>query len=194
MSSSNIIDGINYGPLASLIGHWQGDKGKDIAPEPDGTEENLFYETILYEAIGDVTNAEMQVLAVLRYHQVVTRKSTNKVFHNETGYWSWDSKNGQITHSLTIPRGVCVLAGGEATIGDDGATKIQVEANIDSQDWGIIQSPFMQKNARTIGFKQNVSVHNQSMHYKETTILEIYGKRFDHTDENTLTKNKGTSD
>lgn len=188
MSSSRIIDGINYGPLASLIGHWQGNKGKDIAPEPDGSEENLFYETILYEAIGDVTNAEKQALAVLRYHQVVTRKSNDKIFHNETGYWSWDPKTGQITHSLTIPRGVCLLAGGEATTHDDGSTKFQVSANIDSQEWGIIQSPFMQENARTISFQQTISIQNKTMNYQETVVLEIYGKRFDHTDENTLTK------
>lgn len=26
---------VNYGPLTGLIGSWQGDKGIDLAPEPD---------------------------------------------------------------------------------------------------------------------------------------------------------------
>ena len=34
---------IDYGPLAALIGTWEGDKGVDVAPEPDGTEEKLYY-------------------------------------------------------------------------------------------------------------------------------------------------------
>ena len=33
---------IDYGPLALLIGTWEGDKGVDIAPEPDGTENNPY--------------------------------------------------------------------------------------------------------------------------------------------------------
>jgi hypothetical protein len=32
MSEHTIIDGINYGPLAALIGSWEGDKGIDRAP------------------------------------------------------------------------------------------------------------------------------------------------------------------
>lgn len=31
---------INYGPLTELIGVWKRDKGIDVAPEPDGTENN----------------------------------------------------------------------------------------------------------------------------------------------------------
>ena len=48
MSESTIIEGISYGPLAALAGIWRGDKGSDISPEPDGHEENPFYETISF--------------------------------------------------------------------------------------------------------------------------------------------------
>jgi hypothetical protein len=37
---------IDFGPLEELIGLWQGDKGTDIAPEPDGTEISPYFETI----------------------------------------------------------------------------------------------------------------------------------------------------
>ena len=67
----------------------------DVAPEPDGTEHNPFYEQLLFEPIGTVTNAEQQTLAALRYHQVVLRKSNDKVFHNETGYWLWDAASNR---------------------------------------------------------------------------------------------------
>lgn len=76
---STTIDGIDYGPLALLPGIWDGGNGMDLAPEPDGQESNPFYERIVFEAIGDVTNAEQQ-LTGLRYHQVVRRKSNDKSF------------------------------------------------------------------------------------------------------------------
>ena len=56
---------VDYGPLAGLIGNWRGDKGMDISPEPDGTEENPYYETLVFEAAGDVGNAGEQTLAVV---------------------------------------------------------------------------------------------------------------------------------
>ena len=43
---------IDYGPLQGLIGDWQGDKGLDVAPEPDGAENNPYYETVVFTAIG----------------------------------------------------------------------------------------------------------------------------------------------
>ena len=175
----------DYGPLACLAGTWKGDKGVDRSPEPGGEESTPYFETILYEPIGDVTNAQSQTLSVLRYHQVVSRKSTGEVFHNETGYWSWDPKTGVVMHSLTIPRGVALLAGGKATV-KDGTTVFEVKASLDSRDWGIVQSPFMREKAATKGFVQTVTVKGSEMSYEETTILGIYGESFDHTDRNTL--------
>jgi len=75
---SNRID-VDYGPLKELIGSWKGDKGLDVAPEPDGVENNPYYETITYSAAGDVSNAESQVLAAVHYRQIVQRKSNNKI-------------------------------------------------------------------------------------------------------------------
>lgn len=190
--SDNIIDGVNYGPLAALVGIWEGDKGVDKAPEPEGEERNLFYETLMFEAIGDVTNAETQTLAVLRYHQVVSRKSNNKVFHNETGYWMWDAQTGQIMQSFSIPRGVCVLAGGKASAAADkpAAVVIEVKAAADDPDWGILQAPFMREKARTVAFSHTMTVEGDSLVYAESTLLDIYGRQYDHTDINRLKRVK----
>lgn len=178
---------IDYGPLACLIGTWVGDKGMDIAPEPDGVEENPYYETITFEAAGDVTNAESQTLAVVRYHQVVSRKSNSQVFHDENGYWLWDAQQGLIMQSLVIPRAVCVIAGSNYQETDNGDTvKLSVSAKEGDPDWGILQSPFMRDNARTVEFRHEITIKGNLLGYSETTVLDIYGQIFDHTDNNEL--------
>ncbi len=179
---------IDYGPLKQLVGTWKGDKGTDIAPDPEGSENNPYYETIACTAVGDVTNAESQVLAVIRYHQVVRRKVDDEVFHDETGYWMWDAAAGMVMHSLTIPRAVCVLAGGQYSgeKNEQGDVVIEVTASTQDKNWGIIQSPFMQDNARTTGFRHKITLGRETLVYSETTIVEIYGKTFEHTDTNKL--------
>ena len=181
-------DAVDYGPLAELIGEWRGASGMDIAPEPDGTEQNPYYETILFTPVGDVTNAESQVLVGLHYRQIVSRQSNDKVFHDETGYWLWDAAARTVMHSLTIPRAVCVLAGGShsGAAEKDGRFLLEVAARHDDPDWHIIQSPFMRDNARTIAFEHQILVGGGELNYQQTTALEIYGREFSHTDQNTL--------
>ena len=176
-----MCDDINYGPLTQLIGTWQGDKGLDIAPEPDGTEENPYYETITFEAIGDVENAETQTLAIVHYTQVVQRKSNDEVFHHQSGYFTWDTATDEITHSFSIPRGVALIATGKASINDDN-----ICINLRSEASDIAQAPFMQKEARTIGFTQQIIISQKQLSYTQTTMLEIYQRSFEHTDQNTL--------
>ncbi len=179
---------IDYGPLQGLIGDWQGNKGLDVAPEPDGAENNPYYETITFTPIGDVSNAESQVLAAVHYRQIVTRKSTDEVFHDETGYWMWDAEAGIVMHSLTIPRAVSVLAGGtyNGERNADGSIILAVSAGGNDKDWKIIQSPFMRENARTTEFRHRITVGSGKLSYTETTIIKIYGKVFEHTDQNEL--------
>ena len=180
---------IDYGPLAGLVGVWTGKSGFDIAPEPNGTETNPYFETIKYSLAGDATNAEAQKLAVVHYRQVVQRQSNNKVFHDQSGYWMWDAATNTVMHSFTIPRGVCVLAGGIYEGEKDGAGRIvlNVSAKLEDSEWKIIQSPFMQKKASTLAFNQQITVGNGTLSYAQTTLLDIYGKKFEHTDENELT-------
>ena len=185
MSEMNDVD---FGPLADLIGVWKGEDGVDVAPEPDGAEINPYFETITYSAVGGVTNAESQNLTTVHYRQIVQRKSDGAVFHDETGYWMWDPEAATVMHSLVIPRAVCVLAGGRYA-GEkdaDGRTIIKVAAKIDDESWKIIQSPFMQKNASTTEFRQEIVVGNGRLSYSQTTMVDIYGKVFEHTDRNEL--------
>jgi hypothetical protein len=42
------------------------------------------------------------------------------------------------------------------------------------------------EKARTVSFKQEMTVVGSEMNYSQTTVLEIYGRSFEHKDENTL--------
>ena len=184
------VSKVDFGPLTEIIGIWKGDKGIDVAPEPDGAETSPYFETITFSAVEGVTNAEAQHLAAVRYHQTVQRKSNGEVFHDETGYWMWDAGTETIMHSLVIPRAVCVLAGGKygGEKDDKGRVFFEVSARMDDEKSGIIQSPFMRKNARTLEFSQRVTLGHDALSYDETTIIDIYGKRFEHTDQNRLAR------
>lgn len=186
MSNSNEID---YGPLKNLIGVWKGEEGVDIAPEPDGEENNPYFETITYSDIGDLSNAETQTLCAIYYRQIVQRKSNNEVFHDQTGYWMWDAASNTVMHSFVIPRAVSVVAGGEYTgkTDSDGRVVLELTAKLGDPKWGIIQSPFMSKNASSLEFSQQIIVGNGKLEYSQTTLVDIYGKVFDHTDTNVLT-------
>lgn len=190
MNEINENTAVDYGPLTLLIGDWQGDKGLDVAPEPGGREENPYFESLSFSAIGNAVNAGTQKLAVLRYHQVVSRKVDGEIFHDETGYWMWDASNATVMHSLAIPRAVCVLAGGPWATQEDAGDRVSllVAAKLDDPDWGIVQSPFMRDHARTLEFRHEIVVERDRLTYREMTLLDIYGKTFEHTDANELTK------
>lgn len=189
MGSATVIEGTDYGPLAVLVGVWQGDKGVDRSPESDGEERNPYYEVISFETAGDVTNAEEQTLSVVRYHQVVSRKSNDEVFHDQVGYWLWDPADNTIVETFTIPRGVAVVAGGTlsspASLDEELVFSVTAEAGAD--EFGIAQAAFMFRQARTIAFSHTLTVHGDTMTYSESTVLDIYDKKsFDHSDVNTL--------
>jgi hypothetical protein len=179
---------IDYGPLQQLIGIWKGDKGTDIAPEPNGEENNPYYETISYEAIGGVGNANTQSLVVLHYKQVVQHQENGEAFHHQVGYWSWDAATGVVSHSFAIPRGVSVVACGKVLEDDDlpDATVIEVSAEDTGFDGGIAQTSFMQKKANTTAFSQMLTIQGDTLKYEQTIMLDIYHKTFEHTDTNTL--------
>ncbi len=178
---------VDFGPLAKLIGVWKGDKGLDIAPDPEGIEENPFYETIEFTAVGDVKNAESQVLAVVRYTQEVYRKSDDTKIHDQTGYWLWDAHTREIIHSIAIPRGVCLVAGGRVVREDENGFVIEASASAEDPNYSIVEAPFMSQNASTKKFDITVKLTGETLHYKERTLVDIYGKKsFEHTDENRL--------
>jgi len=185
MADTTIIDGVDYGPLAQLVGRWSGDKGLDISPGAATEKQTAFSEIVMFEAIGTIINSGRQRLSALHYHLEVARLGTDDIFHNESGYWLWDAENEVAIQTLTIPRGVALVAGGRVT---SDANRIEVVAASDNLDFGIVQSPFMRENAKTVSFRHSIEGDGETMRYEECTVLEIYGRRFNHTDANTLSR------
>jgi hypothetical protein len=91
-------------------------------------------------------------------------------------------------HSLQIPRAVGLIAGGiyNGEQDSDGRVVLKVSAKLDDKDWGIIQSPFKRDKASTKSFEHKIVVGNGRLSYEETTMVDIYGKVFEHTDQNEL--------
>ncbi|MEM8768098.1 MAG: hypothetical protein AAGE43_11670, partial [Pseudomonadota bacterium] len=96
-------------------------------------------------------------------------------------------EQGLVSQTLTIPRSVCLIAGGSAETGPEQTT-ITVHAAKADANWPIIEAPFMRDNASTISFHRQLTVDADRLSYEQTTIVDIYGKRFDHIDQNVLTK------
>ena len=110
MPEKNLVK--NLGPLAPLVGVWEGAQGDDIAPSDDrGTENNKYRERMVFEPFGPQTNHE-QILYGLRYSTTAWRLGEPEPFHEDIGYWIWDVQDKQITKTFVIPRGIAVLAGG----------------------------------------------------------------------------------
>ena len=63
--------------------------------EPDDGRKALFRDHHLHPDWRRHQRRE-QVLVGLRYQRVVSRKSNNKVFHDQCGYWMWDKATGTI--------------------------------------------------------------------------------------------------
>lgn len=180
------INGVDYGPLATLLGKWVGNHGLDNAPDADANpDESEFTDELIFSIAGPAENAEEQNLVAVKYHHVVRKKENGQIFHDQIGHWIYEAKTNTIMHSLSIPRGVCLLAGGEYQH-INGVGIFQVEAVSESQTYGIVQSPFMLKKAQTKAFKMKLTVKGDELEYHEVTSLHIYGKDFEHIDKSKL--------
>jgi len=183
---STIIDGIDYGPLAQLVGKWAGNKGLDKAPDINAnTDESNYTDELTFTLAGAAENAEEQQLVAIKYHHVVRKTENGLIFHDQIGHWIYEPSSDTIMHSLTIPRGICLLAGGKAQENNNGCI-LDVSAKAGSETFGIVQSPFMLEKAKTTAFHMKLSIQENQLHYRQETSLHIYGKDFEHIDESTL--------
>ena len=185
---SSIIDEVDYGPLAQLLGKWVGNKGLDNAPDASANPDRTpFTDEIVFTPSGPAENAEEQDLVSVRYHHIVRKLENGRIFHDQIGHWIYEKSTNTIMHSLSIPRAVCLLAGGEYKE-DSGLSIFDVEAQAGSPVYGIVQSQFMLEKATTKAFKMRLTVKGNELKYREVTSLHIYGKDFEHSDESTLTR------
>ena len=166
------IDGIDYGPLAQLLGSWSGQKGLDNAPDNKANPDiSAFSDELTFSVAGRAENAEEQ--------------ENGLIFHDQIGHWIYEHSTGLIMHSLTIPRAVCLLAGGSVTQNNDEYV-FDVNSKAGSETFGIVQSPFMIEKAKTKAFHMKMVVKGNILSYEETTSLFIYDKDFEHVDKSSL--------
>jgi hypothetical protein len=177
----------NLGPLAGLVGKWEGDNGIDVAPSPRGPITTPYREVRSYEPFGPVVNGS-QVLYALRYSSVMWPEQSVDPFHEETGYWLWDPKAEQVYCCFVVPRGVVVNAGADVAY---NATNFTLVAEVGSSVYGIASNPFLDAAYRTERFELTVTVNaDGSMSYMQDTVLKLKNlpDLFHPTDGNTMRK------
>jgi hypothetical protein len=176
------------GPLAGLVGVWEGSKGVDEAPDASRKRMDTPYrEQMTFEPIGPVDNHE-QTLFGLRYATKAIRIGEDEPFHEELGYWLWDPSAGQVMRCFLVPRGVTILAGGDAGSED---RSFSISADVGSETYGICSNRFLDREFKTVRYELTVDLHDDgSLHYAEDSQLEINGQDevFHHRDENTLVR------
>jgi hypothetical protein len=180
--------GLNLGPLAPLSGIWEGDKGLDEAPSGSlGLMETPYRERAFFEPIGPVDN-HAQRLYGLRYSMTAYPLGEDDAFHEELGYWLWDAAEGQIMRSVLVPRGVSILAGGDAEPTDRG---FSLAAVVGSPIYGISSNPFLDRAFKTVRYELDVTIQDaDSFAYRQDTHLLLKDRSdvFHHRDSNTLNK------
>ncbi|HEY7372940.1 MAG TPA: heme-binding beta-barrel domain-containing protein [Polyangia bacterium] len=178
-------DASAWGPLAALIGEWEGDAGLDVSFHNGSgrVTETRFRERVTLAPFGPVDNGK-QRLHGLDYRMAAFRANEDNPFHTEVGYWLWDADGGHVLRCFMVPRGTTVLAGGTARPGD---ASFALEANVGSETYGILSNLYLAAKARTTRYTCKVITDGDSFSYDScTTYVHVTGGEIAHTDRNTL--------
>lgn len=174
-----------WGPLAGLIGEWEGNEGLDVSfhNQKGRVHETPYREHVTMAPFGPVANGK-QSLWGLDYRMEAWRGDEANPFHTEIGYWLWDADGGHVLRCFMVPRGTSILAGGVAT---PDAKSFSLEAGVGSETYGILSNLYLAKNARTTKYTCKVEVNGDSFSYDScTTYVHYSGGEIAHTDRNTL--------
>jgi len=177
------------GPLTPLVGEWEGNTGVDLSyhNKDDVTSETGYFERAWFKPIPIVENGQ-QTMDGLNYQMTAWRHGEEAMdpFHDEVGYLLWDKANGQIIRCFAVPRGLAILAGGDAEPRDK---KLKFVAKPGSETYGLSQNQYLFKRARALSFT-SVFVFNDdgTFSYTSDLVLKLAatGKEMHHTDRNTL--------
>jgi hypothetical protein len=175
-----------WGPLAGLVGEWEGEGGLDTAfsHSQDKVLGTPYLEKATFKPFGPVDNGN-QHLWGLDYKTAMWRGDEQNPFHTEVGYWLWDAATGEVLRGFVVPRGITVLAGGTAAA---DATTFTLRAAPGEPQYTIGENRYLAKNASTLGYEVTITVGDDSWSYDETTMLQMneLAEPFAHTDHNTL--------
>jgi len=174
-----------WGPLAGVIGEWEGEHGLDVSfhNATGRVTETRFRERVTLAPFGPVANGTQRLYG-LDYRMFAWRLGETDAFHTEVGYWLWDADGGHVLRCFMVPRGTTVLAGGTARPDD---RQFRVEANVGSETYGILSNLYLAARARTTKYSCAIELLPEGFSYDScTTYVHAAGGIIQHTDRNTL--------
>jgi hypothetical protein len=179
-----------FGPLAGLIGTWEGDQGLDVSFSYKAGKviETPYREKATFNIVGDVDNGD-QKLWVIDYTTAAIRIGEDDVFHTELGYWLWDADRQEVMRCFMVPRGSTILAGGNSTA---DATSFQMTAQQGNPAFGVLSNPYLIERAQCTEYTLSTTVEGDTWSYEEDTVMTMTatGGVLHHTDKNTLQRVK----
>ena len=179
-----------WGPLAGLIGEWEGEGGLDRAFSHSKGEvlDTPYLEKVTMKPFGPVDNGR-QSLYGLDYKTAMWRDDEENPFHTEVGYWLWDAAAGEVLRGFVVPRGITVLAGATGVAAD--ATSFHLSAKLGDPRYGISENTYLGANASSISYDVDITVNpDGTWSYAEVTMLKMteFPEPFSHSDSNTVRK------
>lgn len=114
----------NLGPLRGMAGIWEGAKGADVNPGPEGTRRQAFIERIELQPINPQTNGP-QLFYGLQYATRIVKPDEPETYRHQVGYWLWEPATGTVIQTLAIPRAQVAMAMGSASA---DATRFELTA------------------------------------------------------------------
>jgi hypothetical protein len=176
-----------WGPLAALVGDWQGQGGLDTAfsHSRDEVLGTPYLEKVTMKPFGPVDNGS-QHLYGLDYKTAMWRDSEDNPFHTEVGYWLWDAATDEVLRGFVVPRGITVLAGGTAAA---DATSFTMGAKRDGGIYTIGENQYLAAKASSVSYEVTITLNgDDTWSYEECTMLRMaeFPEPFAHTDRNTL--------
>ena len=179
-----------FGPLAGLIGSWEGDQGLDVSYsyKEGKVIETPYREKATFNIVGDVDNGD-QKLWVIDYTTAAIRIGEDDIFHTEVGYWLWDTDRQEVMRCFMVPRGSTILAGGNTTA---DATSFSMAAKQGDNAFGILSNPYLIEKAQTTAYTLSTTINGDTWSYEEDVVMNLAatGAELHHTDKNTLQRVK----
>jgi hypothetical protein len=177
------------GPLTPLVGEWEGNVGVDLSyhNQDDETSHTSYFERAVFKPIPIQENGR-QILWGLNYSMTAWRHGEEAMdpFHDEIGFLLWDKADGQVIRNVVFGRGIAILAGSEAQVGD---RTLRFDAKPGDPSYGILQNRYLMERAEIKDFTSTFTFNDDgTFSYTSDLLLRLAatGAEMHHTDQNTL--------
>lgn len=180
----NTLSVDNLGPLYWMAGKFEGEFGVDVSPKAEGPEEKKYKEYYNLQPTDPQHNGP-QCYYGLRYHTQIFADGEEETFHDQVGHWLYEPETGNIMLTMSIPRGLTLIATGNAP---KDAKTFKLTAARGGKSNGIISNPFLEEKFKVIKYEIEVEIHKDgwSYHQETTMLIPNYDKAFVHSDAATL--------